>query len=169
MALKVVTDIERIGDHAVDIGRVAQRMSREALYKPLVDIPRMGDLARGMLHDALTAFVYHDIVLVEAVIAADDQIDALYARMRLDLQNIMQHDATAVIQASHLLFVGHYLERICDHCTNIAERIVYLETGRRPAPARSVGIVTTARNGSSPAANPAEAGSLDPSIDRVPA
>jgi phosphate transport system protein len=129
-ALKVITDIERIGDHAVDISRVAQRMEREMVYKPLVDIPRLGELARVMLHDALEAFIHRDLGMVEKVLAQDDAVDALYARMRQELQEIMQRDADSVLQASYLLFVVHYIERMCDHCCNIVERVGFMETGR---------------------------------------
>ena len=128
-ALKVITDIERIGDHAVDIAKISQRMGRELFYKPLVDIPRLGEMTRQMLHDALEAFVHRDLERVEQVIANDDDVDALYARMRKELQLIMQDDPSSVLQASYLLFVAHYLERICDHCTNIAERVAFMETG----------------------------------------
>ena len=129
-ALKIGTDIERIADHAVDIAKVAQRMGGEAIYKPLVDIPRLGQLAQAMLHDALDAFVGHDLPQVERVIAMDDEADALYSRMRQDLATTLQSDPNSVVQASYLLFVAHYLERICDHCTNIAERVKFLETGQ---------------------------------------
>jgi phosphate transport system protein len=129
--LKVITDIERIGDHAVDIAKVARRMNDEALfYKPLVDIPRLGEMSGAMLHDALEAFVHHDLARVEQVIASDDAVDSLYRSMRADLRATMQRDPSSVVAASHLLFVAHYLERICDHCTNIAERVAFMETGR---------------------------------------
>jgi phosphate transport system protein len=139
-ALKVITDIERIGDHAVDISKIAQRMGREMFYKPLVDVPRLGEMARVMLHDALEAFVHHDLLRVEKVIRGDDVVDALYARMRRELQVVLQEDQSAVMHASYLLFVAHYLERICDHCTNIAERVAFMETGENrgiPAIAKS--------------------------------
>jgi len=129
-ALKIITDIERIVDHAVDMSKVAQRITGEMLYKPLVDIPRMGEMARAMLHDALEAFIHRDVALAERVIAADDAVDALYARMRRELQGVMQADPTSVMQASHLLFVAHYIERMCDHCCNIVERVSFMETGR---------------------------------------
>jgi phosphate transport system protein len=130
--LKVATDIERIGDHTVNIARTSQRLLREgAIYRPLVDIPRLAEMTQAMLHDALNAVVHHDVAQAERVIAADDEVDALYARMRRDLQRIMATDPTAVVTASCLLFVIHYLERISDHCTNIAERLLYLETGQR--------------------------------------
>ena len=130
-ANKIVTDIERIADHAVDIAKIAQRMGSEAIYKPLVDIPRLGKLACSMLRNALEAFVGHDLPQVQRVIAADDEADALYSQMRRDLGAILQNDPNSVVQASNLLFVAHYLERICDHCTNIAERVAFLETGQR--------------------------------------
>jgi phosphate transport system protein len=129
-ALKVITDIERIGDHAVDISRISQRMSRDMVYKPLVDIPRMGEMARAMLHDAIEAFIHGDMEMVERVTLADDKVDELYARMRRELQEIMQSDPTSVMQASYLLFVSHYIERMCDHCCNIVERVAFIETGR---------------------------------------
>lgn len=128
--LKIITDIERIGDHAVDISKVAQRITGQMLYKPLVDIPRMGEMARTMLHDALEAFIHRDLALAEHVIASDDAVDALYDRMRHELQAVMQADPTSVMQASHLLFVAHYIERMCDHCCNIVERVAFMETGR---------------------------------------
>jgi phosphate transport system protein len=130
-ALKVITDIERIADHAVDIAKVARRMGDEGLfYKPLVDIPRLGKMTTAMLHDALEAFVHQDMDRVNTVIAGDDSVDDLYRQMRADLSRILQEDPSNVLTASHLLFVAHYLERICDHCTNIAERVAYMETGR---------------------------------------
>jgi phosphate transport system protein len=129
-ALKVITDIERIGDHAVDISKIVRRMGQEVVYKPLVDIGRLGEMARAMLHGALEAFVHQDMERVERVIGDDDAVDFVYAQMRRDLQNRMQQDPACVMQASYLLFVAHYLERICDHCTNIAERVAFMETGR---------------------------------------
>ena len=134
-ALKIATDIERIADHAVDIAGVARRMSAEAIYKPLVDIPRLGDMARTMLHDAIDAFVAGDIAQANAVVVADDDADALYGRMRRELAILLQREPESVIQASYLLFVAHYLERICDHCINIAEGVRFLETGNRRPPA----------------------------------
>jgi phosphate transport system protein len=130
-ALKVITDIERIGDHAVDIAKVARRMGEEGIfYKPLVDIPRLGEMTTAMLHEALEAFVHHDMDRVNTVIGDDDAVDNMYRQIRADLRQIMQDDPSSVVQASHLLFVAHYLERICDHCTNIAERVAFMETGR---------------------------------------
>lgn len=146
-ALKIITDIERIGDHAVDISKVAQRITGEMLYKPLVDIPRMGEMARAMLHDSLESFIHRDLTLAEQVLKADDAVDELYDRMRRELQAIMQAEPSSVMQASHLLFVAHYIERMCDHCCNIVERVAFMETGRMKgalhATAVARGIVST--------------------------
>ncbi|MFM7321810.1 MAG: phosphate signaling complex protein PhoU [Armatimonadota bacterium] len=132
-AMKIATDIERIADHAVDIARIATRLADEAIYKPLVDIPKLAGVARSMVRESLDAFVGRDMERVRAVVAADDEADRLYGRMRIDLGEILQTDPASTVVASYLLFVAHYLERVCDHCTNIAERVAFLETGtRRP-------------------------------------
>jgi len=128
-ALKVITDLERIGDHAVDIAKVARKLIRDGLYKMLVDLPRMATQVRNMLNDAMSAFVNHDLMLVDKIVADDDQIDTLYHQVRDELHAIMRRDPSLVVQASYFLFVAHYLERIADHIVNIAERIYYVETG----------------------------------------
>lgn len=128
-AMKVITDVERIGDHAVDIGKVARALSEELALQPLVDLPKMAAAVRRMLAEALQAFVDHDLTLVEKVIDADDEVDRLYYGLRGELHAQMRKDASCVLQASHLLFVAHYLERIADHAVNIAERVHYVETG----------------------------------------
>ncbi|MGO8670546.1 MAG: phosphate signaling complex protein PhoU [Capsulimonadaceae bacterium] len=127
-ALKVITDLERIGDHAVDIAKVARKLARDSFYKPLVDLPRMNTLVRGMLHDALAAFVAHDLSLVDRVVRADDEVDDLFHQLRSELHATMERNSSLVVQASYLLFVAHYLERIADHIVNIAERVYYVET-----------------------------------------
>jgi phosphate transport system protein len=128
-ALKVITDLERIGDHAVDIAKVARKLSNEPFFQPLVDLPRMADSTRMMLRDALSAFVNHDLALVEDVVRADDTVDRMFHEVRDDLHAVMRRDPSLVVQASYLLFVAHYLERIADHTVNIAERVCYVETG----------------------------------------
>ena len=122
--LQTAGDLERIGDHAVNIARTAQRMSDEGVwYRPLVDTARLGDMARQMVRDALRATVTCDRDLAEAVVRADDAVDSLYARMRGDLQAAMEREASVVRLGASLLFVIHYLERVADHATNIAERV----------------------------------------------
>jgi phosphate transport system protein len=127
-ALKIITDLERIGDHAVDIAKVARKLARDSFYKPLVDLPRMNVMVRGMLHDALAAFVTHDLSLVDSVVDADDEVDDLFHQIRSELHTAMERSPNLVVQASYLLFVAHYLERIADHTVNIAERVYYVET-----------------------------------------
>ncbi|MGC8668901.1 MAG: phosphate signaling complex protein PhoU [Chthonomonadales bacterium] len=136
-ALKVISDIERIGDHAVDIAKVARKLARDTFFKPLADIPYMAERVRGMLRDALTAFVTHDLDLVRSVVAADDEIDDLFHKLRDELHAAMSRDAKLVVQASYLLFVAYYLERVADHIVNIAERVYYVETGKLEQLART--------------------------------
>jgi phosphate transport system protein len=128
-AMKVITDLERIGDHAVDIAKTARKLARDTFFKQLVDLPHMADRVRFMLHNAMYALVNHDIELVDKVIAADDEVDDLFHKIREELHTAMGRDSNLVVQGSYLLFVAHYLERIADHAVNIAERVYYVETG----------------------------------------
>lgn len=136
-ALKIITDLERISDHAVDIAKVARKLIREGLFKMLVDLPRMAVKVRQMLTDAMAAFVNHDLNLVGRVIEAEDEVDDIYHQLRDELHAVMRRDSAMVVQASYLLFVAHYLERIADHTVNIAERVQYVETGRLTQLAKS--------------------------------
>jgi phosphate transport system protein len=136
-ALKVITDLERIGDHAVDIAKIARKLAGEAFPKPLVDLPRMATAVRKMLRDALEAFVRHDLSLVNRVVEADDEVDTLFHQIRDELLTTMQREPGIVYRATYLLFVAHYLERIADHAVNIAERVHYVETGELAQLARS--------------------------------
>jgi phosphate transport system protein len=136
-ALKVITDLERIGDHAVDIAKVARKLVGDTFYKPLVDLPRMADSVRQMLRDAMAALVNHDLTLVNTVVEADNAVDTRFHQVREELHAVMQRDSAMVVQASYLLFVAHYLERIADHTVNIAERVYYVETGNLAQLAKS--------------------------------
>ena len=129
--LKITTDLERIGDHAFDIAKIAVEIGAEPLIKPLVDIPRMAELAQAMLQDCLQAYLNLDVQLAEKVIRDDDKVDQLYLQVYRDLLNYMIDDPTTINQATQLLFVARYLERIADHSTNVAEWVIYLVTGER--------------------------------------
>lgn len=129
--LKISTDLERIGDHAYDIAKIALEMAHQPLLKPLVDIPRMAELAQKMLKDALEAYVKLDIMLAEQVCLDDDAVDHIYNQVFRELLTYMLEDPRNISQITQLLFVGRYLERIADHATNIAEWTVYLVTGQR--------------------------------------
>ena len=128
-SLKVVTDLERIGDHAVDIAKVTRKLESQKHSQILVDLPKMANCVRQMLKDALNAFVKHDLTLVDRVIAADDEVDELFHELRSELHEQMKGNADLVVSASYQLFVSHYLERMADHAVNIAERVGYIETG----------------------------------------
>ena len=136
-ALKAITDLERIGDHAVDIAKVARKLANDVPYAPLVDVPLMAGRVRQMLRDALTALVNHDLKLVDVVVESDDEVDTLYHRLRDELHAAMRQDPAVVVQASYLLLVAHYLERIADHTVNIAERVYFAETGELAQLAKS--------------------------------
>jgi len=110
-AIKAITDLERIADHSVDIAKVARKLAQETFFVPLVDLPKMADKVREMLKTVLTAFVSHDLAMVNYVVEADDQVDTMYHLIRDDLHNAMRRDPDVVVQASYLLFVAHYLHR----------------------------------------------------------
>lgn len=129
-ALKVITDIERIGDYAVDIAKIGRRLVRaREIYRPIVDLPRLTQLSRTMLYEALQAFVHHDLDLVEKVIGSDDAVDALYHSMRSHLTQTLVQEPGRGLLALNVMFAAKYLERISDHVVNIAERVSFIETG----------------------------------------
>ncbi|MDR7867408.1 MAG: phosphate signaling complex protein PhoU [Sporomusaceae bacterium] len=129
--LKITTDLERMGDHAFDIAKVTVRLANQPLIKPLVDIPRMARMAQKMLADSLEAYMKMDIALAEKVCLADNEVDDLYQQVFRELLTYMMEDPRTIGQATQLIFVGRYLERIADHATNIAEWVIYLVTGQR--------------------------------------
>jgi len=129
-ALKITTDLERIGDMAEHIAERAVELSAELPIKPLIDIPRMADLARDMLHRSLDAFVREDTDLALAVCASDDAIDHLHDQVFRELLSFMVEDPKVISRAMRLLFVSKYLERVGDHATNIAEMVIFMVKGR---------------------------------------
>jgi phosphate transport system protein len=130
-ALKIVTDLERIADHASDIAQVVLRLSGEPFIKPLIDIPRMAELARAMLRDSLTAYVQEDIDLAYSLADRDSQVDSLYNQVFRELLVFMMEDPRTIPQATRLLMVAQYLERVADHVTNLGECLIYMVTGER--------------------------------------
>lgn len=127
--LRIITDVERIGDYSVDVSRQARQLADRPLFKPLVDIPRMAHLVQQMLHQSLEAFVRRDLELATQAVRQDDEVDALYKQLHHDLLEHVRRDPNLVEQAFSLLLVGAYLERVADHITNIGERIWFIETG----------------------------------------
>ena len=129
-AMKVTSELERMGDLAVNIANRSTELNEEPELKPYIDIPKMSDLARGMTRDVLNAFVSRDAQLAAAVIAGDDEIDDLKVEVLRELSLLTAQDPSMVNRAMKISFVAHYLERIADHATNIAEMLIYLVQGR---------------------------------------
>ena len=129
-ALKVITDLERVGDHAVDIAKISRKLSLQLFVRqPLVDIGPLAQMAQTMLNQCLESLVRHDLPLATQICADDDKVDAAFKDLREQLMELTQKDARLTPQASYLLLAILYLERIADHATNIAERVHYMETG----------------------------------------
>ena len=128
--IHIVTDLERMADHAAGIAKIALQTAEQAPLKPLVDIPRMSEIARTMLHDAITAFIDDDQAAARAIVARDDEVDALYEQIYRELLTFMLADPKTIDQATHLLWAAHNLERIADRVTNICERVVFAVTGQ---------------------------------------
>jgi len=129
-AMKVIADLERVGDYAVDIAKSAKTLAEEPYFKTLIDIPRMAEITIGMVRASAQAFVKQDLNLVREVVEKDDEVDRLWYRLLDELVDYMQRDPDLILQATHLLLVARYLERIADHVVNVAERVSYMETGQ---------------------------------------
>ena len=129
-ALKITTDLERIGDLASHIAERAAELADEEPVKPYIDLPRMADLARDMVHKSLDAFVAEDEQLALEVCTADDTIDKLHEQLFRELLSFMMEDPTKISRAMRLIFVSKNLERIGDHATNIAEMVIFLVRGQ---------------------------------------
>lgn len=128
--LHITVDLERMGDHAEGIAKIAIMLADEPPLKPYVDIPRMADIARGMLMDSLEAFKHRDTALARVVCNRDDEVDELYDKLYHELIGYMVKDPANIQRATYLIWVTHNLERIGDRVTNICERVVYLVEGR---------------------------------------
>jgi phosphate transport system protein len=129
-ALKICNDLERVGDHAVNIAESAQRLSEEPPLKPLVDIPRMADLAAGMLREALDAFVARDPATARRLVRRDDEVDDLNRQVFRELITFMIEDPRTITRAMDLILVARNLERVADLATNIAEEVVFIAEAR---------------------------------------
>lgn len=129
-AMKITTDLERIGDLAVDISERALELNEEPQMKPYIDIPRMAEIAQGMVRDALDAFVKRDSSLARDVLTRDDLVDNLNWQVLNELLFFMIQDPKTVSRAVKITYVSKYIERIADHATNIAEMVIYLVEGK---------------------------------------
>ncbi len=128
--LHITVDLERMGDYAAGIGKINVMIGDEPLIKPLIDIPRMMDLALGMLRRSLDAFIHRDVEMAKQVCRDDDEVDALYEQVYRELLTYMLQDPRHINQATYLTWVAHNLERIADRSTNICERAVFVATGK---------------------------------------
>lgn len=130
--LKASTDLERMADQATNIAELTIAIGSSPLIKPLIDIPRMAEIARGMVHNSIEAFVREDEQLARNVCQEDEEVDLLYASLFEELVGFLAHgqEGKDAEQIVHLLFTARALERIADHATNISERVVYMITGQ---------------------------------------
>jgi phosphate transport system protein len=126
----IAAELERIGDYAEGIGRLALKLAGRPFIKPLIDIPRMAEESRRMLMTSLEAFAREDVEAARQVGAADDTVDSLYDQVYRELLVFMMEDPRTITQATYLLWVAHNLERIADRTTNIAERVIFTASGR---------------------------------------
>jgi phosphate transport system protein len=131
-ALKISSDLERMGDLAVDIAKAALRLEGRQLIMPLIDLPRMAELVRAMVEDSVRAYLEQNVDLAYKLDKDDHAVDALYSQILTELFRLMAEDREMISQCMLLSFVGRYIERIGDHATNIGESTVYLVTGKRP-------------------------------------
>lgn len=129
--LKIITDLERMGDHAVNIAKVTLKIGNDKHIKPLIDIPFMASKAEDMLSKAIDAYMEEDIEKARELEKDDEEIDLLYEKIHQELLRMMIENNSIINQSTNLIFVGRYLERIADHSNNIAERIIYMVTGER--------------------------------------
>jgi phosphate transport system protein len=128
--ISIASELERMGDYAEGIAEIVIRGANEPLLKPLHDIPLMAEISQRMLREALDAFVNRDADAAGKLGAEDDEVDQLTTKVQNELLRLMVSDPTTTERAMHLMFVAHNLERVADRATNIAERLVFLVTGR---------------------------------------
>jgi len=128
--LHMIVDLERMGDHAEGIAKIAVMLADEPPLKPYVDIPRMADVSCHMLRESMEAFKRRDADGARAIMNEDDEVDALYDQVYRELLTYMLGDPRTIEQATRIIWVAHNLERIGDRVTNICERVVYLVTGK---------------------------------------
>ena len=127
--IHILTELERMADHAAGNARIVVDTANEPLLKPLVDLPRMAELSRAMLADSITAFIQDDAESARAIVDRDDDVDELYNQIYRELLTYMMADPSTINRATHLLWAAHNLERIADRVTNICERVVFTVTG----------------------------------------
>jgi phosphate transport system protein len=126
----IAIELERMGDYAKGIAKITLMIGDQPLLKPLIDVPRMAEKGRQLLHQQLDAFIRRDPDAARRLGVEDDEVDALYDQVYRELLFFMTQDPKTITRATHLLWVAHNLERIADRTTNIGERVVFLVTGQ---------------------------------------
>ncbi|HZP39721.1 MAG TPA: phosphate signaling complex protein PhoU [Methylomirabilota bacterium] len=129
-AMKIVTDLERIGDQAVNIAQRVLDLNREPQLKPYIDLPRMADQAQRMVKESLDAFVARDTALARQVCGEDTDVDLLKEQIFRELLTFMMEDPRTIPRAIRLILISRFMERVADHATNIAEMVVYMVEGK---------------------------------------
>jgi len=129
-AMKIVTDLERIGDQAVNIAQRVLELNREPQLKPYIDLPRMAEQAQRMVKESLDAFVARDTALARQVCGEDSEVDLLKEQIFRELLTFMMEDPRTIPRAIRLILISRFMERVADHATNIAEMVVYLVEGK---------------------------------------
>jgi phosphate transport system protein len=129
-AMKIVTDLERIGDQAVNIAERVLELNQEPQLKPYIDLPRMADRAQRMVKESLDAFVARDTALARQVCGEDDEVDALKDQIFRELLTFMMEDPRTIPRAIRVILISRSMERVADHATNIAEMVIYLVEGK---------------------------------------
>lgn len=128
---KIVTDLERMADYAVDIAKIAKRLKDEKYIKQLIDIPRMGEKAKEMVRLSVNAYIEGNVKKAYEICKMDDEIDGIYKQIFSELLVLMMSDSSTIKQATQFLFICKFLERFADHTTNICEWTIYLVTGEQ--------------------------------------
>ena len=128
--VNIISEVERIGDHAEGIAKIVLMIGDEPPLKPLIDIPRMAEKTTDMLHRGLDAFVERDADAARKIVTEDDEVDNLYDQVFRELLTFMAEDPKTITRATRLIWVAHNLERSADRVTNICERVVYMVTGK---------------------------------------
>lgn len=137
-AIHITTDLERMADHAAGIAKIVIQTSNEAMLKPLVDIPRMTEIAREMLSASVSAYIDGDVDAAKAVALRDDEVDDLYDQIYRELLTYMMADPTTINRATHLLWAAHNVERVADRVTNICEWVIFAVNGSLEELSRSL-------------------------------
>jgi phosphate transport system protein len=126
----IAVEMERMGDHAAGVAKVTLEICDEPMLKPLIDLPRMAEVSIEMVHEGVRAFINGDADVAHSIIERDDEVDALHNQIFRELVTYMLEDPATIRRATHLLWASHAVERFADRATNIAERILFVTSGR---------------------------------------